>query len=261
VVQWLELMLAVAAMVACAGPPAEPQPLVLAFPYTDADTSGIEDPAALARSVAATYVKVTVLRPVDTENERHTASTPRTVGGASGILVDPAGYVVTAAHIARSTAFEARVTASDGREYPARILKVDRAREMALIRIAGAGRRFAVAEPADGARVDQPALALGTPDNRPGAVSVGRVTVPRLEGRVAYGGFAYDNPMQLAIDIDPGFSGGPVFDARGRLLGMIIGFDLQRNESGELTRTGSAYAIPAGALLDAARTWKAALEE
>lgn len=246
-------------VVACTGLSTGTTPMTLRF-AAGVEEAGFRAPRALARSVAATYVKVTVLRQRDAAAEPGATAAGGIVTGASGILVDPGGTVMTAAHIARGTGFHARVTTLDGREYPARIVRVDRESEMALLKIRSA-RRFAAAEAGNGVETGQPVLAIGTPDNKPGVVAVGRVAIPRIEGRIGYGEFGHDNPIRLQIDAGPGFSGGPVFDEQGRLQGMVIGFDLRRDTSGELVNTGFAYAVPAATLMDAARDWSAAAGE
>jgi len=176
---------------------------------------------------------------------REDDSTLRTVNGASGIIVDSAGYVATAAHIAGSTDLMARVTTFDGREHPARIVHVDARREMALLKIRSHGTRFPATEPGPAVHAGQTVFAIGTPGNRSGAVTAGRVTQPRLDRRIRYGRFGFQGALELAMTVEPGHSGGPVFDAGGKLLGMIVAFDLKRTGSGRMVTTGTAYAIPA----------------
>lgn len=236
----------------CAGQPRAPGPVDLRFSGNALPASGVDDYRAVARSAARVYVKVVVVSSAATVPERGHDSKQRVVSGASGIIVDPAGYVVTAAHIARSTELEARITTLDGREHGARVIHVDADRDMALLKVQGSGNRFPTIERAPGVRRGQPVFAIGTPGNRPGAVTVGHVARPRLARRIGYGAFGFREPMQLAMHVDPGHSGGPVFDLEGALVGMIIAFDLS-DDSGQLFNTGIAYAVPAGDLAEFVR--------
>ncbi|MDZ7839921.1 MAG: trypsin-like peptidase domain-containing protein [Gammaproteobacteria bacterium] len=233
---------------ACTGPPGGRGPVQLRFAQSASPHFDMEILRVTAESASRSYVKLVVMNVVMNQasprrNRGHEPG-PEIITGASGVIVDPAGYVVTAAHIAKSTSLEARVTTVDGRVYPARILKVDAERELALLQIEGTGTRFAAVRPASGARRNQPVFAIGTPGNRPGAVSVGHVTDPALGRRVGYGEYGFQGPIQLALRVEPGHSGGPVFDMDGELVGMIFAFDLE-NRDGEYVNTGAAYAIPA----------------
>lgn len=237
-------VLTIAAMACTATPRTEVGP-GLRFP----DSGSARLPAsvyrATAEEAARAYVKVVVMAETATGGGREDDSTLRTVNGASGIIVDPAGYVVTAAHIAGRSDLTARVTTFDGHEHPARIVHVDAGREMALLKIRDRGTRFPAAEPGPAVRAGQSVFAIGTPDNRPGAVTAGHVTQPRVDRRIRYGRFGFQGALELAMTVEPGHSGGPVFDAAGKLLGMIVGFDLKRTGSGRTVTTGTAYAIPA----------------
>ncbi|MBS1270065.1 MAG: putative serine protease HtrA [Gammaproteobacteria bacterium] len=222
----------------------------LKYPYEDVAYSAVGDYRALARHAAPIYVKVTIRMKAPLQVGRIADPSPRIVNGASGIIMDAAGHVVTAAHIVRSTDFEASVTTVDGRVHPARILRVAPERDLALLRIETEGVRFPAAEPAGDPRADQSVLAIGTPDNRPGVVTVGRITSPRLRQRFRYGDFGFEDPVALAMRIEPGHSGGPVVDSAGHLVGMIVGFDLRRTDAGEYVSTGAAYAVSAADLLN-----------
>lgn len=251
----LILMVSAGIVTACAGPSHDSNVVHLRFPDSEQSYSRIDHHRSVARSASRAYVKIVITSKAPKRGEPGYEPALRVVNGASGIIVDPAGYVVTAAHIAKSTAFEARVTTIDGLEYAARIVHVDAGREMALLKIPGEGNRFHAAEPAAGARRDQPVFAIGTPGNRPGAVTTGHVVRPRRERRIGYGDFAFRGPMELAMRVAPGHSGGPVFDAEGSLVGMIIAFDLRSTASGDYVNTGAAYVIPAGDVMEFFHRW------
>lgn len=251
----LILMVLAGVVSACAGSPHKPGTVHLSFPDDERSYTEIDNHRSVARSAARAYVKVVIARKASRRHEPGYEPALRVVNGASGIIVDPAGYVVTAAHIAKSTAFEARVTTVEGREYSAHIVHVDAGGEMALLKIPGEANRFHAAEPAAGARRNQPVFAIGTPGNRPGDVAVGHVVQPRLERRIGYGDFGFSGPMELAMRVEPGHSGGPVFDTEGSLLGMIIAFDLRKTASGDYVNTGAVYAIPAGDVMEFFHRW------
>lgn len=237
------LFLLASAATACAGSQGGPEPVQLRFAQAASQYSDTQDLPVAAESASRSYVKVVVMNKASPRRERGLEPGPGIITGASGIIVDPAGYVVTAAHIAKSASLEARVTTVDGRVHVARILRVDAERELALLLIEGNETRFAAARPAVGVRRTQPVFAIGTPGNRPGAVTVGQVSHPGLGRRVGYGEYGFQGPMQLALHVEPGHSGGPVFDMEGALVGMVFAFDL-KSRGGDYVNTGTAYAIP-----------------
>lgn len=173
------------------------------------------------------------------------APTRAVVNGASGTIVDERGLVVTAAHIAKDRRFAAEVTTADGMVHQATILDVAPARELALLKIAP-GSGVEVPERADpgSLRAGQPVMAIGTPDNVPGVVSFGRIISPRRTERISYAEYGFDDAIELAMEIEPGHSGGPVFDTEGRLIGVLASFGLGDTRRVPYVSTRLAYAIP-----------------
>jgi len=137
-------------------------------------------------------------------------------------------------------------------------VRVEANRELALLKILDHPGPFPAAQPAAGLQAGQPVLAIGTPGNRPGSVTIGRVALPVLEKSFRYGDFGFERAIELRLDIEPGHSGGPVFDSDGLLVGMIVGFDLREMDSGEYTNTGTAYALPAADLMRFFHRWRQA---
>lgn len=249
------LLLMLASLVAGCASAETPHPFTLSWvgDRQDPRFSGHE---ALARNVAGSYVRLVVLAPsappaespgdADADNGQGTV-----VAEASGVIVDRRGYVLTAAHIARSTDFSAAVTLWDGSVHPGRILDVDPAQELALIRLdpvpdAGVAR---LAPPGNLHERDA-VIAIGTPGNLPGVVSLGTVVAPRWPGRVTYDGgrFGFDDGVKLSIDVEPGNSGGPSFDWSGRLIGILAGFVLGEESSVNYIPPRLAYLVSADAI-------------
>jgi S1-C subfamily serine protease len=237
--------LALLALAGCAAPPSEAPartPITLSYPYLTAEEAGIAGFRELAERVAPGYVEVTILAPGDiAPGERR-----GTIHTASGIVVDAAGHVLTAAHIARGTNHYARVRLVDGSVRDARILHVAPKRELALLAMAPAPglRPAAFGGAAPPARGDF-AMAIGSPGGRAGVVSLGTVRVPDINERLDYNDWGFDHAIELSMEVESGHSGGPVFDRAGRVVGLIAGYEL-----GDTTRTPYvspriAYAVPA----------------
>jgi S1-C subfamily serine protease len=124
------------------------------------------------------------------------------------------GVIVTADHTVR-TEEDITITRPDGRTVPARIAGRDPGTDLAVLRIEGAD--LAVAEIGDSSalRVGHIVLAVGDgPRASWGVVSA-------LGGRWrTYRGGDIDQFMRLDLTLYPGFSGGPLVDTEGRVVGL-----------------------------------------
>ena len=238
---WPILWTTAVALGGCAAPP-PPQPVILTYPYRIEDNARFDGHKRLAQRVATSYVRVLVYA---ASGDQDIAI----VNGASGVIVDGRGYVVTPAHIAKNVRFKAKVTTMDGRERLATIVHMAPERELALLKIDPfPGMEVAHLAASEGVRAGRRVVSIGTPDNRKGVVTVGVVANPRRELRIEYGEFGYDDAIELRMEVEPGHSGGPVFDTAGRLVGMVASFGLGDTKRVPCVSTMIAYAVPASSI-------------
>ncbi|MGE5251806.1 MAG: S1C family serine protease [Bacteroidota bacterium] len=148
---------------------------------------------------------------------------------ASGIAYAP-DLVLTADHVVTREE-EIRVGLPDGKTLPATIAGRDPGSDLALLRLAE--KALTPAKTASSARVGQVVLALGRPSPAGVQASFGIIISISGPSRTWRGGLL-DQFYQTETVPYPGFSGGPLVDATGALLGL--------NTSG-LTR-GEALTIP-----------------
>ncbi|MEW5827883.1 MAG: trypsin-like peptidase domain-containing protein [Chloroflexota bacterium] len=148
---------------------------------------------------------------------------------ASGIAIAP-DLVLTANHVVE---FDEGITVNlaDGTELPAALAGRDHASDLALLRLDGSKAR--AAEPAKDARIGQIVLALGRPSAEGIEASLGVVSALGGPVRTRHGGL--DKYIRTDTTPFPGFSGGPLVDAEGRVVGL--------NTSG--FGHGAAITIPA----------------
>ena len=153
-------------------------------------------------------------------------SVVRVIGDACGLGIEGSGWVagqglvVTNAHVVAGIDAP-RVDRSDGDLLEARVVSFDKKNDIAVLRVPGlASRPLRLAEAVEGT----PGGMLGYPGNGPyteTAVRVGRVV--EIVGRDAYGNFP--TPRQVTTirgKIRSGNSGGPVVDARGRVITTVF---------------------------------------
>ena len=138
------------------------------------------------------------------------------------------GIVVTADHTVR-TEQDITVTTSEGRSLPAVVAGRDPGTDLAVLRVTDLGAPTATAGADTGLRVGHMVLALGYgPRASWGVISA---LGPRWR---SWRGGEIDRLVRLDLVLYPGFSGGPLVDATGRVVGL--------NTSG-LARE-SALAVP-----------------
>ncbi|HEX2171138.1 MAG TPA: trypsin-like peptidase domain-containing protein [Dehalococcoidia bacterium] len=135
---------------------------------------------------------------------------------ASGIAIGP-DLVVTADHVidpVRESAI--RLRAADGREIDATLLGRDPLTDLAVLRTAERGLITAAGAPAE-PRVGSIAVAVARPQQV--AASLGLIAGLGGPARTRRGGLL-DRFIQVDVVLYPGFSGGPLIDPSGAVLGM-----------------------------------------
>jgi S1-C subfamily serine protease len=145
-----------------------------------------------------------------------------TGGAGSGFVVTPDGYVMTNSHVV-SGHKEIRVRTPAGETLEGRLAGDDPATDLALVRVDAAALGTPVRYlPVDGAlspRVGQLAVAIGNPLGFESTVSTGVVSAlgRSLRGKANR---LIDGVIQHTAPLNPGNSGGPLLDGRGRVLGV-----------------------------------------
>lgn len=134
-------------------------------------------------------------------------------GGGAGVIWRPDGLIVTNAHVARGGPVD--VELSDGRVLAGTVAERDAARDLAAVRIGAGDLPAADVAHAAGLRPGDLVMALGHPLGWVGALTVG---VVHAVERARPGG----PPRAIRADLRlaPGNSGGPLADARGRVVGI-----------------------------------------
>jgi serine protease Do len=163
--------------------------------------------------------------------------TPRRMpmhGLGSGFIVSPDGLILTNAHVVRD-ADRVTVKLADRREYKAKVLGVDTATDIAVIKIDAHDLPTVQTGDSDQLAVGDYVLAIGAPYGFEESATSGIVSA---KGRSLPGDTSVPF-IQTDVAVNPGNSGGPLFDAGGRVVG--INSQIYSNTGGY---EGLSFAIP-----------------
>lgn len=162
---------------------------------------------------------------------------PPSHGVGSGFIVSSDGYVLTNAHVV-SDASEVTVTLTDRRELPAKVIGIDKPSDVALIKIAATGLPTVRFGDPSKLRPGQWAIAIGSPFGFENSVTAGVISAlgrPLNDGSNT----SYVTFIQTDAAVNPGNSGGPLFNIDGEVIG--INSQIYSRTGGYM---GVSFAIP-----------------
>lgn len=234
-----------------------PSPVVTPTPVLPAplpSTNPIGEPSASARPLPEQSVG-----PVEVTDELKrgvvliTGRTPAEGVAGTGMVLSPDGYVLTNYHVVRSTESITVTIASTGRRHTAQLVGRDATKDVALLKLERASNLTPVAIDTDEVHVGDIVIAAGNANGQ-GYVTAHRGNILSLDRQInVKGANVNDPPQRLRGLIEtnapawPGDSGGPMFDAKGEVLGMTTAGS--SSGDGE-TEDKTVYAVPIREALD-----------
>lgn len=177
-------------------------------------------------------------------------SSGRGAGGmGSGFLLTPDGYALTNSHVVHGRrSFTA--TTEEGDQIGAELVGDDPATDLALLRLVARDLPYSTLGDSEALCVGQLVIAMGNPLGFRSTVSTGVVSAVGRAMR-SEDGRLIENIVQHTAPLNPGNSGGPLVDSRGRVVGINtavialaqgIGFSIPSNTAawivGELVSHG-----------------------
>ena len=179
------------------------------------------------------------------------------VSQGSGFVISPRGYVLTNSHVITSAGEPGPLRAADrlfvefadGDRAEAAIVGWDLYDDVGLIRLESKAHTLSPVPLGDsaGVQVGQPVAAIGSPLGNENSLTVGVVSaIHRSIDAITVSKYKVVDAIQTDAPITHGNSGGPLFDARGRVLGINAQI---RSVGGTGNDAGVGFAIP----IDAAK--------
>jgi serine protease Do len=138
-------------------------------------------------------------------------------GEGSGFIVSPDGYILTNAHVV-ANASKVTVKLTDRREFEAKVIGSDERTDVAVIKIAAS--HLPVARIGDPARLraGEWVVAIGSPFGFENSVTAGIVS--GIARDLPGGASNYVPFIQTDVAVNPGNSGGPLFNLSGEVVGI-----------------------------------------
>ena len=179
------------------------------------------------------------------------------ISQGSGFVISPKGYILTNSHVITNAGEGATVKPaehlyiafSDGDRAEAKIVGWDLYDDVGLLKLTSSQHKLTAVPLGDSksAAVGEPVAAIGSPLGNEDSLAVGVVSaIHRSIDAITVQKYKVVDAIQTDAPITHGNSGGPLFDARGR----VIGINAQiRSQSGNGNDSGVGFAIP----IDAAK--------
>ncbi len=141
---------------------------------------------------------------------------PRQMQGmGSGFIVSPDGIILTNAHVV-ANADEVTVRLTDHREFKAKVLGSDKRTDVAVLKVDAKDLPTVRIGDSDKARVGEWVVAIGAPFGLDNTVTSGIISA---KGR-SLPGDSYVPFIQTDAAVNPGNSGGPLFNLKGEVIGI-----------------------------------------
>jgi serine protease Do len=203
----------------------------------------------LARELSPSVVNISVEAPVSgplggVPNDRDDSSPARSSG--SGFIIHEDGFIVTSNHVIDKSEQVLVRLLDDKTDYPASVVGKDAKTDIALLKIeAGKKLKPVFVGDSDALQVGEWVLAIGNQFQLGQTVTAGIVSAKSR--RVPSGSSGpYDAFIQTDASINPGSSGGPLFNSRGQVVGINTAiFSPGRSQFGGTGfNIGIGFAIP-----------------
>ena len=142
-------------------------------------------------------------------------------GLGSGVIISPEGLILTAAHVVQ-TAEQLKIRLTSGKEVPAKVIRLAKEADVALLELAWVPDNLTIASLADSdkVKIGERICIVGAPYGLSHSLSVGHISGRHAEINTT-SGFIRAEFFQTDASINHGNSGGPMFNSKGEVVGIV----------------------------------------
>ncbi len=162
-------------------------------------------------------------------------------GSGSGVILTEDGYIATCAHVVDG-AKDITVTLHDDASYPATLVGADSRNDLAIIKINASGLVPATLGDSDMLTVGEDVIAIGNPLGELRGTATGGM-ISAVKRSITVEGSTMEL-IQTDAAISPGNSGGGLFNASGKLIGIV------NAKVSDTSAEGLGFAIPVKSVVD-----------
>ena len=147
---------------------------------------------------------------------------PQEGGSGSGAIIDTRGYILTNKHVV-AKAYKVYVTISDGTTFDGKVVGIDYENDLAVVKIEPGDKKLTTITMGDSSalRVGQKAIAIGNPFGYERTLTTGVISgLGRPVMTSSDSKYIIRDMIQTDASVNPGNSGGPLIDSKGRLIGI-----------------------------------------
>lgn len=176
-------------------------------------------------------------------------ATPSGEAAGSGMVLTADGTVLTNYHVV-SGSTQIRVTVPNGGAHTASVVGHDESHDVAVLKLSGAKNLDTVTLDTDGVRTAEEVLAVGQGGGEgvlyaaSGIVTATGRSITASEQGSLSSGENLTNLVQTNAPIVGGYSGGPLFDAAGKVVGIDTAASATNSLTGYQRSNAEGYAIP-----------------
>ncbi len=160
-------------------------------------------------------------REIVTDKETRTKQEVTIEGLGSGVVISASGEIMTAAHVVEA-AENVTVTFANGNEVPANVITANADADVALVKLVWIPKELQVATlgNSDEVEIGDRIFVIGAPLGIPHSLSAGYIS-GRMQDKEMSDSFTHVEFFQTDAAINHGNSGGPMFNMKGQVVGIV----------------------------------------
>lgn len=199
------------------------------------------DLSSIIDNILPTVVTINTIKNNTYNTEYNIEETPETVSLGSGFLISEDGYIVTNYHVIKDGEKVNIKLKGSETNFPAEIVGVDEIMDIALLKISIKNKLpYVEFDQTKNYKVGDIVVVAGNPYNLGVSVSTGIISALNRNLKMN----SFDNFIQTDASINKGNSGGPMFNLRGKVIGLTSAI-----YSPDGSNVGIGFAMPATDLL------------